>query len=58
MDRKRRPWAGTTTAPSTSSIAVNGAMWPALVPLADAIATNRKVDPEPIEVANRILQSF
>jgi len=33
-------------------------MWPALVPLADAIATNRKVDPEPIEVANRILESF
>jgi len=30
----------------------------ALVPLADAIATNRKVDPEPIEVANRILESF
>jgi len=27
-------------------------------PLADAIATNRKVDPEPIEVANRILESF
>ena len=56
---------GTGWAPSTWCIAQSGAAWrrcagtrSSSVPLADAIASNRKVDPELIEVANGILDKL